>query len=115
MGYFDAEGSLWISDRKKDIIIKGGENSSPRKIEDVLYAHPSVSEAAVVGVPDETYGENIKAFVVLNPGRTVMQEEITTYCKEKLSGFLAPRDVVFLPAFPKKLVGKILKKELRNL
>lgn len=115
MGYFDAEGYFWITDRKKDIIIKGGENSSPRKIEDVLYAHPSVSEAAVVGVPDEMYGENIKAFVVLNPGQTITEEEITAYCKEKLSGFLAPRDVVFLPAFPKNLLGKILKKELRDL
>ena len=68
----------------------------------------------MVGVPDETYGENVKAFVVLNPGQTATEEEIIAYCKEKLSGFLAPRDVVFLPAFPKNLVGKILKKELRN-
>ena len=69
MGHFDADGYFWITDRKKDLIIKGGENISPRKIEEVLYTHPKVSEAAVVGVKDEKYGENIKAFVVLNPGR----------------------------------------------
>ena len=115
MGHFDEDGYFWITDRKKDIIIKGGENISPRKVEEVLYAHPRVSEAAVVGVPDEKYGEAIKAFIVLNPGQTATTDEIRDYCREKLSSFLAPRDVAFLAAFPKNLVGKILKKELRKL
>jgi long-chain acyl-CoA synthetase len=115
MGHVDEDGYFWITDRKKDIIIKGGENISPRKVEEVLYTHPKVSEAAVVGVKDAKYGENIKAFIVLAPGQKATVEEITSYCREKLSSFLAPGEVVFLDAFPKNLVGKILKKELRKL
>ena len=115
VGYVDEDGYFWITDRKKDLIIKGGENISPRAIEEPLYAHPKVSEAAVIGMKDDIYGENIKAFLVLKPGETATAEEIIEYCKTKLSHFLLPKEVVFLNAFPKNLVGKILKKELRNL
>ncbi len=115
VGYEDEDSYFWITDRKKDIIIKGGENISPRIIEEVLFSHPAVSEAAVIGVHDETYGENIRAFVVLNPGERTTAEEIIQFCQEELTGFLAPRDVVFLEALPKNLVGKVLKKELRKL
>jgi long-chain acyl-CoA synthetase len=115
VGYEDDDGYFWITDRKKDLIIKGGENISPRTIEEPLYAHPKVSEAAVIGMKDDVYGENIKAFLVLKPGETATAEEIIEYCKTKLKNFLLPKEVVFLKAFPKNLVGKILKKELRKL
>jgi len=115
VGYVDDDGYFWITDRKKDLIIKGGENISPRTIEEPLYAHPKVSEAAVIGMKDDVYGENIKAFLVLKPGETATAEEIIEYCKTKLKNFLLPKEVVFLKAFPKNLVGKILKKELRKL
>jgi long-chain acyl-CoA synthetase len=115
VGYMDEDGYFWITDRKKDLIIKGGENISPRTVEEVLYTHPKVSEAAVIGMKDPVYGEDIRAFVVLNPGEEATPEEIIDHCSTKLTRFLLPREVVFLPAFPKSLVGKILKNELRKL
>ena len=115
IGYVDADGYFFITDRKKDIIIKGGENISPRSIEEVLYAHPGISEAAVIGIKDDVYGEDIKAFVVLKPGQKAAPEEIIDYCKGKLKRFFVPKEVVILSAMPKSLVGKILKKELRKL
>jgi long-chain acyl-CoA synthetase len=115
IGYVDEDGYFWITDRKKDLIIKGGENISPRTIEEVLYTHPKVAEAAVIGTKDEKYGENIKAFAVLRSGEIATSEELIAFCRTKLSNFLVPKEVIFLDAFPKSLVGKILKKELRNL
>jgi long-chain acyl-CoA synthetase len=115
VGYVDDDGYFWITDRKKDLIIKGGENISPRTIEEVLFMHPKISEAAVIGMKDDIYGENIKAFLVLNPGETATAEEIVDYCRTKLTNFLLPQEVVVLKSFPKSLVGKILKRELRKL
>jgi len=115
IGYVDAEGYYYITDRKKDIIIKGGENISPRVIEEVLYSHPAVAEAAVVGMPDNVYGEDVKAFVSLKPGKTASPDEIKEYCSQKLKRFYTPKEVVIMPALPKTLVGKILKKELRKI
>lgn len=115
IGYVDQDGYFWITDRKKDLIIKGGENISPRAIEEVLFSHPKVSEAAVIGIKDAVYGENIKAFLVLNPGETAPAEEVIEYCQKKLTSFLVPREVVFIQSLPKSLVGKVLKKELRKL
>jgi long-chain acyl-CoA synthetase len=114
VGFVDQEGYFWITDRKKDLIIKGGENIFPRAIEEVLFSHPKVSEAAVIGMKDPVYGENIRAFLVLNPGETATEEEIITYCREKLAKFFVPRTITMVPSLPKSLVGKILKKELRN-
>jgi long-chain acyl-CoA synthetase len=115
VGYVDKDGYFWITDRKKDLIIKGGENISPRTIEEVLFAHPKVSEAAVIGMQDAVYGEEIKAFLVLNPGETATAEEIREYCRKNLTSFFVPKEIVFMQALPKSLVGKVLKKELRNL
>ena len=115
VGYVDQDGYFWITDRKKDLIIKGGENISPRLIEEVLYACPQVSEAAVIGVKDEKYGEEIKAFVVLHPGETASAEDLIAFCKARLSNFFLPKHIVFLEAMPKSLVGKILKTELRKM
>ena len=114
VGYVDDDGYFWITDRKKDLIIKGGENLSPRTIEEVLFTCPKVSEASVIGIKDDVYGEDIKAFVVLNPGEKATEEEIVNFCRMKLTNFLLPKKVVFLQALPKSLVGKVLKKELRK-
>jgi long-chain acyl-CoA synthetase len=115
IGYVDEDGYYWITDRKKDLIIKGGENISPRTIEEVLYAHPKIVEAAVIAMKDDVYGENIKAFVALKPGLEATAQEVLEHCKSRLASFFVPKEVVFLPALPKNLVGKILKKELRKL
>lgn len=115
IGYKDKDGYFFITDRKKDLIIKGGENISPRAIEEVLYSHPSVAETAVVGVKDPVYQEDIKAFVALKPGKTATPDELKEYCAARLKKFFVPKEVVILPALPKTLVGKILKKELRKL
>jgi long-chain acyl-CoA synthetase len=115
VGFEDEDGYFWITDRKKDLIIKGGENISPRTVEEVLFAHPKISEAAVVGMRDDVYGENIKAFIVLKPDQAATAEEIIEYCKTNLTNFLAPKEVVIMDALPKSLVGKVLKKELRKM
>lgn len=115
IGYVDKDGYFYITDRKKDIIIKGGENISPRVIEEVLYAHEAVSEASVIGIKDKVYGEEIKAFVTLKAGKTVTADELLEYCGGKLKKFFVPKEVVILAAMPKTLVGKILKKELRKM
>jgi long-chain acyl-CoA synthetase len=113
IGYRDEDGYFFITDRKKDLIIKGGENITPREVEEVIFSHPKVSEAAVVGVKDEVYGEEIKACVVLKPGETATEAEIISHCGKKLKRFKTPKYVVFLDALPKNLVGKVLKKNLR--
>lgn len=115
VGYVDEDGYFWITDRKKDLIIKAGENISPRVIEEVLFRHPKVSEAAVIGIKDEVYGEEIKAYVVLKPGQEATAEEIIQHCRGSLTSFLLPKEVAFLKALPKSLVGKVLKKELRKM
>ncbi len=115
VGYVDDDGYFWITDRKKDIIIKGGENISPRTIEEVLFTHPKVSEAAVIGTKSDIYGEDIKAFVVLRPGESAKANDILEFCKGRLTNFLLPREIVFLEALPKSIVGKVLKKKLREL
>jgi len=114
IGYRDEDGYFFITERKKDIIIKGGENIAPREIEEVLFSHPKISEAAVIGIEDPIYGEDVKAFVVLMPGERADPGEIISYCAERLKTFKSPREVEFLDALPKSLVGKVLKKELRK-
>ncbi|MBM3118036.1 MAG: long-chain fatty acid--CoA ligase [Chloroflexi bacterium] len=115
IGYLDEEGYLYITDRKKDIIIRGGENVSPREVEEVLYQHPKVLEAGVIGIPDKVYGEEIKAFVTLKQGEEASEDEIITFCKERLPTFKTPKKVQFLESLPKNLLGKVLRAELRNL
>jgi len=115
IGYMDPDGYFFITDRKKDIIIKGGENISPRVIEEALYTSPVVAEAAVIGMKDPVYGEDIKAFVTLKPKETATPEDIREFCKTRLKNFYVPKEVVILNQMPKTLVGKILKKELRKL
>jgi long-chain acyl-CoA synthetase len=109
----DADGYYYIVDRKKDMIIRGGYNVYPREIEEVLYAHPAVLEAAVIGVPHERCGEEVKAVIALKPGTTATADEITAYCKERMAPFKYPREVEFRESLPKGPTGKILKRELR--
>jgi long-chain acyl-CoA synthetase len=115
IGYIDEDGYLYITDRKKDIIIRGGENVSPREVEEVLYQHPKVLEAGVIGISDKIYGEEIKAFVVLKPGEQSSEEEIIAFCKERLPTFKTPKEMQFMESLPRNLLGKVLRAELRNL
>ena len=114
IGYRDTDGCYWIVDRKKDMILRGGFNVYPREVEEVLYEHPSVVEAAVIGVPHESHGEEVKAVLALTPGAEVTTEEVIAFCKSRLSAYKYPRIVEFLPELPKGSTGKILKRELRD-
>jgi long-chain acyl-CoA synthetase len=112
IGVRDADGYYAIVDRKKDMIIRGGFNVYPREIEEVLYAHPAISEAAVIGIPHESHGEEVKAIVALKDGAAATAEEITAYCREHLAAYKYPRVIEFRDVLPKGPTGKILKKEL---
>ena len=109
----DEDGYFYIVDRKKDLIIAGGYNIYPREVDEVLYSHPKVMEAAAVGVPDEYRGETVKAFIALRPGETATADEIIAFCRERMASFKAPKIVEFREELPKTMVGKILRKELR--
>jgi long-chain acyl-CoA synthetase len=115
VGYVDEDGYFFITERKKNIIIKAGENISPREIEEVIFAYQKVSEAAVVGIEDDVFGEDIKAFVVLKPGEQATEEELIEYCRTRLKTFKTPREIQFMDSLPKNIVGKVLKKDLRKL
>ncbi len=115
LGYMDEDGYFYITGRKKDIIIRGGENVSPVEVEDVLLQHPAVAEAGVVGIPDPIYGEEIKAFVVIKPGQSVTEEQLIAFCKERLPTFKLPKKVQFLKSLPRNILGKVLRAELRKL
>ena len=115
VGYRDADGFFYIIDRKSDMIIRGGENIYPREIDELLYRHPAVAEAAAFGVPDELYGEEVAAFVVLKGGRTATGEEVAAYCREHLADFKCPKTVRVVASLPKGPTGKVLKRELQAL
>jgi long-chain acyl-CoA synthetase len=110
----DAEQNIYIVDRAKDMIISGGENIYSTEVEAVLYQHPAVLEAAVIGVPDERWGETVKAVVVLRPGQQASAEDLVAHCHARIAGFKCPKGVDFLDALPKSGAGKILKTELRK-
>ncbi len=114
MGYYDEQGFMYIADRKKDLIITGGENVYPREVEEVIYRHPSVLEASVIGIPDEKWVERVHAVVVLKRGENATEAELIAFCKEHLARFKAPRSIEFVEALPKNPQGKILKREIRK-
>ena len=114
MARVDAEGFFYIVDRSKDIVISGGENIYPREIESVLITHPAIADVAVIGVPDRKWGESVKAFVVLEQGTAVDEQEIIEFCKQYLAGYKKPKEVVFIPSLPKNPLGKVLKRVLRE-
>ncbi|RLB40695.1 MAG: long-chain fatty acid--CoA ligase [Deltaproteobacteria bacterium] len=115
IGYMDEEGYFYIVDRKKDMIIAGGYNIYPREIDEVLFEHPKIREACAVGIPDPYRGETVKAFVVLNEGETLTAEELTSYCRERLAPYKVPKLVEFMDELPKSAIGKVLRRELRNM
>jgi long-chain acyl-CoA synthetase len=109
----DDEGYFFIVDRRKDLIIRGGYNVYPREIEEVLYEHPAIAEAAVIGVPDGSLGEEVGAAVVLKPGETVTAQQIQEYVKSQVAAYKYPRHVWLMEALPKGPTGKILKREIQ--
>jgi long-chain acyl-CoA synthetase len=114
IGFMDPQGWLYVVDRKKDMINASGFKVWPREVEDVLYTHPAVREAAVVGVPDGYRGETVKAYISLRPGAETDPDEFAAYCKERLAAYKYPRQVEILPDLPKTASGKILRRELRS-
>ena len=117
LGYLDRDGYLFLTDRKKDIIIRGGENISAREIEEVLYAHPLVVEAAVVGAPDTEFGERVVAFVELRGEQHFTagaSELLLAHCRERLARFKVPSRIEVLKEIPKNAVGKVAKQDLRG-
>jgi long-chain acyl-CoA synthetase len=114
LGYVDEDGYVFVVDRKKELIIRGGYNVYPREVEEVLYSHPAVAEAAVLGVPDDRLGEEVMAVVSLRPGARADADELIGYCREHLAAYKYPRVVVLRDELPKSGTGKILKLELRE-
>lgn len=115
IGKFDLDGYLTIVDRKKDMIIASGYNIYPVEIDDVLFDHPKILEACAIGVPDEYRGETVKAFIVVKEGETLTEEEVIGYCRQKLAAYKVPKIVEFMDELPKSAVGKILRRELREM
>jgi acyl-CoA synthetase (AMP-forming)/AMP-acid ligase II len=114
VGNIDAEGYLHITDRKKDMIISGGFNVYPSEVEQVIWGHPAVQDCAVIGVPDDKWGEAVKAVVELNEGQSVSAEELIALCKEQLGSVMAPKTVDFVGSLPRSTIGKVLKRDLRE-
>lgn len=115
IGYRDADGFFYIADRKSDMIIRGGENIYPREIDELLYTHPAVASAAVIGVPDDLYGEEVAAFVVVKDGSPTTADELIEFCRTHLADFKCPKSVHFVDDIPKGPTGKLLKRELAKL
>jgi long-chain acyl-CoA synthetase len=114
LGYVDEDGYLFIVDRKKDMIIKGGFNIYPREIEEVIYALPEVAEAAVIGIYDEAKGELVRACIAFKPGKSLSEDEVRNHLANNLAKYKLPNDYVFLDELPKGPTGKLLKRELRG-
>jgi fatty-acyl-CoA synthase len=113
-GYMDKDGYLYIHDRIKDMIISGGENIYPAEVESAICDHPDVAEVAVVGVPDDKWGEAVKAIVVMKPGKTATASDIINFTRERIAGFKTPKSVDFIAALPRNASGKILRRHLRD-
>jgi len=115
LGYVDGEGYLYVVDRRQDLIISGGENVYPAEVEAVLLEHPALAEVAVVGVPDERWGQVPVAFATLRAGRSCAEDDLIAHCRRRLAGYKVPKRVTFLPELPKGESGKILRRSLREL
>jgi fatty-acyl-CoA synthase len=113
VGYLDTHGRLFVSGRDDDMIVSGGENVFPREVEDLLAEHPAVDDVAVIGVPDQQFGERLRAFVVLRDGARLSEDDVRDHVRDNLARFKVPRDVVFLDVLPRNATGKVLKRELR--
>jgi long-chain acyl-CoA synthetase len=113
-GWVDEDGYLFLCDRIKDMIIVGGENVFPAEVENVIVGHPSVSEAAVIGIPNERWGELVHAFVVTKPGHEVSGRELAEFVRDKIAAFKVPRRFDFIDYIPRNATGKILHRQLRE-
>jgi len=113
-GYLDEDGYLYIQDRFKDMICSGAENVYPAEVENAVYGHPAVQEVAVIGVPDDKWGEAVKAMVVLKPGAAPNAEDIIAFARTRLAGFKVPKSVAFVAALPRGPSGKVLRRTLRE-
>jgi acyl-CoA synthetase (AMP-forming)/AMP-acid ligase II len=113
-GYFDADGYLYIHDRLKDMIISGAENVYPAEVESALYGHPAVAAVAVIGVPDDRWGEAVKAIVIVKSGVAVTADELIAYCRQRIAHYKAPRSIDFADSLPRNASGKLLKRVLRT-
>ena len=109
----DEDGYYYIVDRKKDMYISGGENVASKEVEEVLYTHPAIADVAVIGVPDEKWGERVHAVIVLKAGQSLDEKGVTEFCREKMAGYKRPRSMEFVTELPRNPSGKIMKKELR--
>ena len=113
-GYLDADGYLFIHDRVKDMIISGGENIYPAEVENALFSHPGVADVAVIGIPDERWGEAVKAVVVKAPGSDASAEALIAHARARIAAYKVPKSVDFIDALPRNPTGKILKRVLRE-
>jgi len=113
-GILDEDGYLFIQDRVKDMVVSGGENVYPREVENALFEHPAVVDVAVIGIPDEKWGESVKAIVVVRQGAAASADDLVEFCRGRLAGFKCPRSVDFVAELPRNASGKLLKKELRE-
>ena len=114
MASSDEEGFIFIADRKKDMIISGGENIYPAEIEEVLLSHPKISDVAVIGMPHDKWGEVPRAIVQITPGEKVTLEDVISYCQDRIAKYKMPKRVDFMDELPRSATGKVLKKELRK-
>jgi len=110
----DEDGYFYIVDRKKDMIVSGGENIYPREIEEVLFRHPAIADVAIVGIPDPIWGETVKAFIVLKHGKIVAEQEVIDFCKRHLASYKKPRAIEFVSSIPKNPSGGPLKRLLKD-
>jgi long-chain acyl-CoA synthetase len=114
MGTYDEKGYVYIVDRKRDMIVSGGENVYPREVEEILYTHPAIEEVAVIGIPDPYWVEKVHAAVTVKEGASTTAQELIDFCKQRLARYKAPKSVEFVESLPKNPAGKILKRELRE-
>lgn len=112
-GYLDADGYLYIHDRVKDMIITGGENVYPAEVESAIFGHPDIAEVAVIGVPDEKWGEAVKAVCAPKAGCTIDPDSVIAWARERIAAFKVPKSVDIIPVLPRNASGKILRKDLR--
>lgn len=113
-GYLDEDGYVYVHDRVKDMIVSGAENIYPAEVESALFGHPAIGDVAVIGVPDERWGEAVKAVVVLKPGAEATPDDLIGFARERIAGFKLPKTIDFISELPRNPSGKILKRELRK-
>jgi acyl-CoA synthetase (AMP-forming)/AMP-acid ligase II len=113
-GYLDEDGYVYIHDRVKDMIISGGENIYPAEVENAIFGHPDIADVAVIGVPDDKWGEAVKAVIVAKPGTQLTNDDVIAYARERIAAYKCPKSVDFIDVLPRNPSGKVLRRELRG-